>query len=216
MELFVTLAIKDTAYKQGLKDAEGNASSSTSKIGGAFKAVGKVAKTAMVAGSAAAVAFTKTSIDAGMNFDTAMSQVAATMGTTVDKIGNVKAKAEEMGRTTKYTATEAAEGMNILAQAGLSADEQISGIGTVLNLASAGAMSLEESASYTAGAVKGFGDSMSNASYYADLMAKGATLANTDVRGLGEAFPVLLPQRKTTVKRRTVSRFPCFAWQSRT
>ena len=188
MELFVTLAIKDTAYKQGLKDAEGNASSSTSKIGGAFKAVGKVAKTAMVAGSAAAVAFTKTSIDAGMNFDTAMSQVAATMGTTVDKIGNVKAKAEEMGRTTKYTATEAAEGMNILAQAGLSADEQISGIGTVLNLASAGAMSLEESASYTAGAVKGFGDSMSNASYYADLMAKGATLANTDVRCLGEAF----------------------------
>lgn len=188
MELFVTLAIKDTAYKKGLKDAEGNASSSTSKIGGAFKAVGKVAKTAMVAGSAAAVAFTKTSIDAGMNFDTAMSQVAATMGTTVDKIGNVKAKAEEMGRTTKYTATEAAEGMNILAQAGLSADEQISGIGTVLNLASAGTMSLEESASYTAGAVKGFGDSMSNASYYADLMAKGATLANTDVRGLGEAF----------------------------
>ena len=188
MELFVTLAIKDTAYKQGLKDAEGNASSSPSKIGGAFKAVGKVAKTAMVAGSAAAVAFTKTSIDAGMNFDTAMSQVAATMGTTVDKIGNVKAKAEEMGRTTKYTATEAAEGMNILAQAGLSADEQISGIGTVLNLASAGAMSLEESASYTAGAVKGFGDSMGNASYYADLMAKGATLANTDVRGLGEAF----------------------------
>lgn len=188
MELFVTLAIKDNAYKEGLKDAEGNASSSTSKIGGAFKTVGKVAKTAMVAGSAAAVAFTKTSIDAGMNFDTAMSQVAATMGTTVDKIGNIKAKAEEMGRTTKYTATEAAEGMNILAQAGLSADEQISGIGTVLNLASAGAMSLEESASYTAGAVKGFRDSMSNASYYADLMAKGATLANTGVRGLGEAF----------------------------
>ena len=188
MELFVTLAIKDTAYKQGLKDAESNASSSTSKIGGAFKTVGKVAKTAMAAGSAAAAAFTKTSIDSGMNFDTAMSQVAATMGTTVDKIGNVEAKAEEMGRTTKYTATEAAEGMNILAQAGLSADEQISGIGTVLNLASAGAMSLEESASYTAGAVKGFGDSMSNASYYADLMAKGATLANTDVRGLGEAF----------------------------
>lgn len=188
MELFVTLAIKDTAYKQGLKDAEGNASSSTSKIGGAFKTVGKVAKTAMAAGSAAAAAFTKTSIDSGMNFDTAMSQVAATMGTTVEKIENVKTKAEEMGRTTKYTATEAAEGMNILAQAGLSADEQISGIGTVLNLASAGAMSLEESASYTAGAVKGFGDSMSNASYYADLMAKGATLANTDVRGLGEAF----------------------------
>lgn len=188
MELFVTLAIKDNAYKKGLKDAEGNASSSTSKIGGAFKAVGKVAKTAMVAGSAAAVAFTKTSTDAGMSFDSAMSQVAATMGTTVEKIENVKTKAEEMGRTTKYTATEAAEGMNILAQAGLSADEQISGIGTVLNLASAGAMSLEESASYTAGAVKGFGDSMGNASYYADLMAKGATLANTDVRGLGEAF----------------------------
>lgn len=188
MELFVTLAIKDSAYKEGLKDAEGKANSSTSIIGGAFKTVGKVAKTAMAAGSAATVAFTKKSIDAGASFETAMSQVAATMGTTVDKISDIQTKAEEMGRTTKYTATEAAEGMNILAQAGLSADEQIGGIETVLSLASAGAMSLEESASYTTGAVKGFGDTMSNASYYADLMAKGATLANTDVRGLGEAF----------------------------
>lgn len=124
----------------------------------------------------------------GMSFDTAMSQVAATMGTTVDQIQGISDKAKEMGATTKYTATEAAEGMNILAMAGLSAEEQISGIETVLSLASAGAMDLASSASYVTGTVKGFADSMENAQYYADLMAKGATMANTDVSGLGEAL----------------------------
>lgn len=128
-------------------------------------------------------------------FESAMSQVAATMGITTEQIKNgnkdfenLQKTALNMGATTKYTASEAAEGLNILAQAGLSADESIKAIPTVLSLASAGAMSLDSAATYVTASVKGFGDSMDNAQKYADLMAKGATLANTDVRGLGEAL----------------------------
>lgn len=124
-----------------------------------------------------------------------MSQVAATMGITSEEIANgsesfelLKAKAKEMGASTKYTASEAAEGLNILAMAGLNATEATESIGDVLNLAGAGAMSLEQSASYLTGAVKGFNDEMGNSAYYADLMAKGATMANTSVSGLGEAL----------------------------
>ena len=158
---------------------------------GKFEALGTVCKAvaaALAAAAGAVVGFAKDSLETGMEFDTAMSQVAATMGTTVDQVEELRDKAKEMGASTKYTATEAAEGLNILAMAGLSADESISGIETVLNLASAGAMDLSSSASYLTGVVKGFGDSMDNAQYYADLMAKGATLAATDVQGLGEAF----------------------------
>ena len=126
--------------------------------------------------------------ETGMSFEAAMSQVAATMGTTVDQIGNLQATAQEMGSTTAFTATQAAEGLNILAMAGLKAGEQIAAIPDVLNLASAGAISLESAASYTVGTVKGFSDSMDNARYYVDLIAKGATMANTSVSGLGEAF----------------------------
>lgn len=100
----------------------------------------------------------------------------------------LKAKAKEMGASTKYTASEAAEGLNILAMAGLSAEEAVGSIGDVLNLAGAGALSLEQSASYLTGAVKGFNDEMSNSAYYADLMAKGATMANTNVDALGAAL----------------------------
>lgn len=63
------------------------------------------------------------SVETGKSFDTAISQVAATTGQTVDQIGDLKAAAEEMGATTKFTATEAAEGINILAMAGMSASD---------------------------------------------------------------------------------------------
>lgn len=135
------------------------------------------------------------SVDTGMSFDTAVSQIAATTGKTVDQIQDLKAAAEEMGATTKFTATEAAEGINILAMAGMSAsdilNEDANGatlLSTTLDLASAGAMSMESSATYLTSSLKGFSKEGKSAAYYADLMAKGATLANTDVSALGEAL----------------------------
>ena len=122
------------------------------------------------------------------NFESAMSQVAATMGTTSGAVQDLGDYAKEMGATTSFTAVEAAEGLNILAMAGLNADEQISGLPTVLDLAAAGGMSMAQAAGYVTTVVKGFSDSMDNATYYADLMAKGATMANTNVSQLGEAL----------------------------
>ena len=122
------------------------------------------------------------------NFESSMSQVAATMGLESGDVENLSEYAKKMGASTSFTAQQAAEGLNILAMAGLNATDQIAGLPTVLDLAAAGGMDLAETASYVTGAVKGFGDGMDHAGYYADLMAKGATLANTNVRQLGEAF----------------------------
>lgn len=144
---------------------------------------------------AGATAVATASIKVGKDFEAANSQLAATMGKTVDEIKPLTEKAKELGETTSFSATEAAEGLNILAMSGLNATEQTAVIGDVLNLATAGSLSLADAASYTTGTIKGFGQSMTDtvngvkvAQYYTDLMAKGATLANTDVRGLGSAL----------------------------
>lgn len=127
-------------------------------------------------------------LKAGTDFESAMSQVAATMGTTTDKIQNLSKFAQHMGATTAFSATQAAEGLNVLAQSGLTAEEQMKALPEVLNLAAAGNLSLADSSTYVVGTLKGFGKGMNEAKRVTDLVAKGATMANTDVRGLGTAL----------------------------
>ena len=124
----------------------------------------------------------------GSDFEKANSQIAATMGKSVDEITDITAKAKEMGASTSFSATEAAEGFNILAMSGLDAAQQIAAIEPVLRLAEAGTLDMGSAASYVIGSIKGFGKSCDDARYFADLIAKGATLASTDVNDLGLAL----------------------------
>lgn len=133
-------------------------------------------------------------VKVGSDFEYAISGVAATMGTTVDSIDAIKNKALELGASTKFTATEAADGFNILAMAGLSADEQLQAIGATLNLAAAGEMSMDDAAGYLTTTVKAMsssfreaGISMDDCTHIADMYAKGATLAKTTTAQLGDA-----------------------------
>jgi len=179
--------------------------------GGALaKGLGKGLKTgavavgaSMVAATAAVVGFSKASVETGMDFDASMSQIAATLGWTTSEIQNnvtrngvlvgdtfqaLRDKAQEMGSATIFSASEAADGLNILAMSGFSASESINMIDDVLHLAAAGSMDMASAAGYISGAMKGFNDETKDSGYYADLMAKGATLANTNVQQLGEAM----------------------------
>lgn len=154
-------------------------------LSSAFSTVGSVMSrnvTLPLAGVGAAA------LKAGTDFESAMSQVAATMGTTTDKIQNLSKFAQHMGATTAFSATQAAEGLNVLAQSGLTAEEQMTALPEVLNLAAAGNLSLADSSTYVVGTLKGFGKEMDSAKRVTDLVAKGATMANTDVRGLGTAL----------------------------
>ncbi len=201
------MAGKSAEYKLAIQIAGTIASSFNSSVGaaqGKLSALGKAAGTAMKAAAAASAAataavagFAAASVKTGMEFDKSMSQVAATMGKTTDEIQELRDFAQEMGRTTAFSAVQSAEGLNILAMSGLDAKEQIAALPQVMNLAAAGALELDSSASYVTGTVKGFRDEMGNAQIYADLMAKGATLANTSVSGLGEAMSRSAANAKT-------------------
>ena len=144
----------------------------------------------MMAGTAAAV--TKTAVDTGTTFEASMSQLAATMA--VDKMDagylGLQSTILDLGKTTNFTATEAAQAANILAMSGYSAEDSMAALPTVLELAGAGALEMGQAATYLTStmAAMGIDRTEGNFSHLADTMAKVATLAKTDVAEMGEAF----------------------------
>lgn len=198
-KLAAKITLDTSEYESALAEEESRTSSFGTKIGKAVKTVGKVAGAGLVAATTAAAGFGVSSVKTGQEFDAAMSQVSATLGMTTSDIQNnvdgagdrfaaLREKALEMGSSTMYSATQASEGLNILAMSGYDADQSISMIGDVLHLAAAGSMEMADAAGYVSGTMKGFNDETKTSQYYADLMAKGATLANTSVAQLGEAM----------------------------
>lgn len=198
-ELFAKLGLDSSGYDKGLDDAKTKASTVGGAIGNGLKTAAKVGALAIGTATTALGAFAATSVKTGAEFDVSMSQVAATLGLTIDDIkknvngagdtfDSLRKKAREMGGSTVYSASEAAEGLNILAMSGYDAESSMSMLEDVLHLAAAGSMDMASAAAYVSGSMKGFNDSTKDSSYYADLMAKGATLANTSVSQLGEAM----------------------------
>ena len=64
-------------------------------IGTIASGAAKAAAAAIAAATAAVGAFAKASLDTGMQFDSAMSQVAATMGTTTGQIQQLRSLTKE-------------------------------------------------------------------------------------------------------------------------
>lgn len=132
----------------------------------------------------------QSSVSVGMNFDASMSQVAATMGTTVDQIDNLTKVAKEMGSTTKFTATQAADALNYLALAGYDADKAAEVLPSVLNLAAAGGMDLAYASNLATKAMASLGieATKSNLDEFGNKLAVGASKAGATVSELGEAI----------------------------
>ena len=182
------LSFDASKFKNGISESEKDFSTFRNKIKSIGNGIVAGIGVAVTAATGSLVAFGKSSIDAGKEFDSAVSQIAATCGKTVDQIEGLRNKAMELGAATSFSATQVADAENILAMAGLNEQEILSSVGDVLNLAAAGSIEMGNAASYVTGAVKGFNDEFANTQYYTDLMAKGATLAATDVDSLGAAL----------------------------
>lgn len=133
-------------------------------------------------------------ISVGSSFEAAMSQVAATMGMTVEDIeGGSDAyqlladAAKECGATTKYSASQAAEALNYLALAGYSAEKSAETLPKVLNLAAAGGLDLATASDMVTDAMAALSMQTSELDKFIDEMAVTSQKSNTSVRQLGEA-----------------------------
>ena len=159
-----------------------------SGFGKAASVVGKAVTGALVAGTAAVGAFAKSAVDAGMSFDSSMSQVAATMGKTVDEIGDLRDFAQQMGATTAFSATQAADALNYMALAGYDAETSMTMLPNVLNLAAAGGMELATASDMVTDASSALGLTLDETAAMVDQMAKTSSVSNTSVQQLGEAM----------------------------
>lgn len=133
------------------------------------------------------------SVNSFQDFESMMSQVKAISGATGQEFDDLTAKAQEMGATTKFTATESAEAFNYMAMAGWKPQQMIDGISGIMSLAAASGEDLGTTSDIVTDALTAFGLQAGDAGHFADVLAQASANANTNVSMLGESFKYVAP-----------------------
>ncbi|MGW0169502.1 phage tail tape measure protein, partial [Streptomyces sp. NPDC003343] len=167
----VRLVADISRYTRSMRQAADN----TSRLAGVGTKVG----TAMVAGFAVAAA-------AAAKFDKALSNVRAVSGASTAEMAKLRAAALEAGKTTSFSATQAADAEAELARAGVSVANITGGaLKGSLALAASGQLDLADAAVISAQAMNTFGLKGKDVSHIADVLSAGANKSAADVAGLG-------------------------------
>lgn len=171
--------------------------------GGVAGALGSIGAAAETAGRALTMHITgklldvgQSALQVGMNFDASMSNVYGLMSSlnlTQMQMDALRDTAREMGATTKFSASEAADAMGYMALAGWDDAQVIAGIPGVLNLAAAANMDLAKASDIVTDTMTPFGLAAERAGEAADVFAYAQANSNTTVEGLGEAMKYAAP-----------------------
>ena len=122
-------------------------------------------------------------------FDSAMSAVQANSGSTGAELAKLRDAAINLGADTQFSATEAAEGINELAKAGVGAGDILGGgLKGSLDLAAAGQIGVGEAAETAATAMTQFNLKGSEIPHVADLLTNAANKAQGGVGDLSQAL----------------------------
>lgn len=174
-----------------LRDLEGQSrrteTSTERMVKSAMRAAG-----AFAAMAAATMGFTAV-ISTLSGFETSMAAVAAITRATEAELAQLRDTAKDLGATTEFTASQAADALKFLGMAGWSAAQSMAAIPAVLDLATAAQMDLASAADITSNIMSGFGLSAASATKVADVLAAASSRANTDVMQLGSAMSTVAP-----------------------
>lgn len=129
-------------------------------------------------------------------FGQTMSTVRAITGAAGKDFAALEASAKSLGATTRFSATEAAQGMALLGQAGFTTNEILEAIGPTLDLAQAGGLGLAQAAEISSSTLRGFGLEVSQTARVMDVLAKASVISNADVTSLGEGMKFAAPTAK--------------------
>lgn len=130
---------------------------------------------------------------AGMDFQAAMSEVSAISGASGNEFAALEAKAKEMGATTKFSASEAADGLKYMAMAGWDTSKMLDGLEGIMMLAASSGEDLGMVSDIVTDAMTAFGMEAARAGEFADTLAAAASSSNTNVGMLGESFKYVAP-----------------------
>lgn len=157
------------------------------------KALGNLAKWAGTALAGSMAALGGYSIKVGSDFEAAMSKVQAISGASGDALNALTAKAKEMGATTQFSASEAAEAMSYMAMAGWKDSDMLSGIKGIMDLAAASGESLAITSDIVTDALTAFGLQAKDSTKFANVLAAASSNANTNVSLMGDTFKYVAP-----------------------
>lgn len=177
--------IEETSKK--LRSGSANAEEFAEKLKNSSKKVEDIGKKASIA-SATVAAIGTVGVKASTDFEAAMSSVKAISGATGDDFSRLKQKAQEMGSTTKFTATEAANAMYYMSLAGWKTEDMLDGLEGIMYLAAASGEDLATVSDIVTDGLTALGYAASDSTKMADVFAKTVTNSNTDVAGLGESM----------------------------
>lgn len=171
--------------------------------GGVAGALGSIGAAAETAGRALTMHITgklldvgQAALQVGMDFDASMSNVYGLMSSlnlSQAQMDALRDTAREMGATTKFSASEAADAMGYMALAGWDDAQVIAGIPGVLNLAAAANMDLAKASDIVTDTMTPFGMAAERAGEAADVFAYAQANSNTTVEALGEAMKYAAP-----------------------
>lgn len=184
------LSAVDSNFSSTMKSCSDTAERlrSTISSGLGFVAMAVIGGKAVTAVGNALKSVTTSAVNAGMSFENAMSSVAAISGATGSDFESLSKKAEQMGASTKYTATEAANAMEYMAMAGWKTEDMLSGIDGIMNLAAASGVDLAQTSDIVTDALTAFGKQAKDSGEFADVLAAASANANTNVDLMGETF----------------------------
>lgn len=189
-KLTIALSFDDKSLSKSQKSVETGAQN----MGSAFSvALGTVAASAATKLASIMVDLAKQTVQVGINFQSAMSKVAAISGATGSDLAALTAKAKEMGASTKFSASEAADALSYMAMAGWKTNDMLDGLSGIMNLAAASGSDLAEASDIVTDALTAFGQSAAEAGRLADIMAAASANSNTNVTLLGETFKYVAP-----------------------
>lgn len=132
-------------------------------------------------------------LEAGQSFDAGMSNVAAISGAAADELDALRNKAKEMGASTVFSATQAADALQYMAMAGWNTESMLDGVEGIMNLAAASGEDLAMVSDIVTDALTAFGLSAADSGHFADVLAAASSSANTNVGMLGESFKYVAP-----------------------
>lgn len=208
------LDLNTTGWNRGLSDAQGRLNGfngQMSKTQAAWNtASAKMTSTGLKLTAAVTtpiIGLGTKAVKTSATFESAMSQVQATMGATtesmdtldgqtVNTMGALSGLAKELGASTKFSAVEAAEAINNMAMAGYSVQEIYDSLPQVLSLASAGALDLDYATQLVANGLNVMGMGTEDAAELADKLAVTSTKAYGSVSDFGEGLLVAGAQAK--------------------
>ncbi len=147
-------------------------------------------KQAAIAGAAVGAA-SAVVVRAGMGFEQAITNVGAVGLKTRAEIKPLEDLALKLGKTTEFTATQAANAMEVLARAGFNTTQIIDTVPSVLNAASASGLEIAEVANHVGSTLKGMGLEMNQASRVANVFGLVSSMTNTTIGTLGESMSTL-------------------------